>query len=157
MTELFDFLNHDPDLLVENFATVAATSCGSPNSGVWLVKSPADLSQGYPFHGTFHNTILMCPEHAEVFATAGWSTHDVAVALYEKTRLSFRKLMLNQPMRSFEAAHPELAWLADAPETKISVFPHPDVFEIFVVGADAGRSLYHFGGTLSVTKPVGST
>jgi hypothetical protein len=33
--------------------------------------------------------------------------------------------------------------------------PHPDVFEIFVVvGADAGRSGYHFEGTLSITKPV---
>ena len=89
-----------------------------------------------------------------VFAAAGWSTRDVARALYEKTRLPFRKLMLNQPMHSFEVAHPELLWLKDAPETEVSVFPHPDVFEIFVVGADAGRSLYHFGGTLSVTKPV---
>jgi hypothetical protein len=154
VTELFDFQNCDPELLVENFATVSATACGSPNSGVWLVKSPADLAQGYPFHGTFHNTILMCPEHAEVFAAAGWSTRDVARALYQKTRLPFRKLMLNQPMHSFEVAHPELLWLKDAPETEVSVFPHPDVFEIFVVGADAGRSLYHFGGTLSVTKPV---
>ncbi len=154
VTELFDFQNHDPELLVENFATVAATSCGSPNSGVWLVKSPADLAQGYPFHGTFHNTILMCPEHADAFAAAGWSTRDIARALYDKTRLPFRKLMLNQPQHSFEVAHPELRWLLDAPDTLISVFPSPDVFEIFVVGADAGRSLYHFGGTLSVTAVV---
>ena len=154
VTELFDFQNSDPELLVENFATVAATSCGSPNSGVWLIKSPSELSQGYPFHGTFHNTILMCPEHAEVFGAAGWSTQDVKEALYRQTRLSFRKLMLNQPMKSFEVAHPELRWLQDAPETEVSVFPTPDVFEIFVVGADAGRSLYHFGGTLSVTKRV---
>ena len=77
-----------------------------------------------------------------------------AEALYRATRLPFRKLMLNQPLHSFEVAHPELRWLLDAPETEVSVFPHPDVFEIFVVGADAGRSLYHFGGTLSVTKPV---
>jgi hypothetical protein len=154
VTELFDFQNHDPERLVENFATLTSNACGSPNAGVWLVKSAADLAQGYPFHGTFHNTILMCPEHADAFAAAGWSTRDVAEALYRATRLPFRKLMLNQPMHSFEVAHPELRWLLDAPDTEISVFPHPDVFEIFVVGADAGRSLYHFGGTLSVTKPV---
>jgi hypothetical protein len=154
VTELFDFQNHDPELLVENFATVASNSCGSPNSGVWLVKSPADLAQGYPFHGTFQNTILLCPEHAEVFGAAGWTPRDVKEALFRRTRLSFRKLMLNQPMRSFEVAHPELRWLQDAPDTEISVFPTPYCFELFVVGGDAGRSLYHFGGTLSVTRPV---
>jgi hypothetical protein len=154
VTELFDFQNHDPELLVENFATVASNSCGSPNAGVWLVKSPADLAQGYPFHGTFQNTILLCPEHAEVFGAAGWTPRDVKEALFRRTRLSFRKLMLNQPMRSFEVAHPELRWLEDAPDTEISVFPTPDCFELFVVGGDAGRSLYHFGGTLSVTRPV---
>jgi hypothetical protein len=154
VTELFDFQNHDPELLVETFATVASNACGSPNAGVWLVKSPADLAQGYPFHGTFQNTILLCPEHAEVFGAAGWTPRQVCEALHRKTRLSFRKLMLNQPMRSFEVAHPELRWLQDAPDTEISVFPSPDCFELFVVGGDAGRSLYHFGGTLSVTRPV---
>jgi hypothetical protein len=154
VTELFDFQNHDPELLVETFATVASNACGSPNSGVWLIKSPADLAAGYPFHGTFQNTILLCPEHAEVFGAAGWSPRDAKEALYRRTRLAFRKLMLNQPMRSFEVAHPELRWLQDAPDTEISVFPTPDCFEFFVVGGDAGRSLYHFGGTLSVTRPV---
>ncbi len=153
--ELFDFQNHEPELLIENFATVTANACATPNAGVWLVKTPADLAQGYPFHGSFHNVILMCPEHAEAFAAAGWSTDDIRRALHEQTHLSFRKLMLNQPLQSFRVSHPELLHLIDAPETELPVYPSPEVFDIFVVGADAGRSLYFFGGTLSVTKPVG--
>ena len=152
--ELFDFQNHEPELLIENFATVTSNACASPSSGVWLVKTPADLAAGYPFHGKVDNLILLCPEHAQVFDAAGWSRDDIAAALYEQTRLSFRKLMLNQPLKSFEVAHPELAHLLEAPDTEVPVFPDPDCFEIFVVGADAGRSLYWFGGGQSITKAV---
>ena len=69
--ELFDFQNHDPELLVESFATVTRNVAGSPSPGVWLVKEPADPSAGYPFNGVYHNLIMMCPEHAEVFANVG--------------------------------------------------------------------------------------
>jgi hypothetical protein len=152
--ELFDFQNHDPELLIENFSTVATNSCGSPSNGVWLVKTPADLSAGYPFSGAFHNLILLAPEHADVFGQAGWTIDDIRHALWEKCKLPFRQLMLNQPVQSFEISHPELRHLLDAPETLVPVFPDESVFDIFVVGADAGRSLFFFGGTLSVTAPV---
>ena len=152
--ELFDFQNYEPEKLVECFATVASNTCGSPSNGVWLVKSNADLAMGYPFHGFFQNLILMCPEHADVFASAGWSVDDIKHALHDACKMPFQKLMLNKPYPSFKVAHPELSHLLDAPDTLIDVFPSWECWEIFVVGSDAGRSLFHFGGTNSVTKPV---
>jgi hypothetical protein len=152
--ELFDFQNSDPERLIENFATVTSNACGAPNPGIWLIKKAGPRDSGYPFNGLFQNLIMMCPEHAAVFADAGWSVQDIKQALYRKSRLSFRKLMLNQPEDLFRALHPNMTWLFDVPDTEIPVYPGPDNFDIFVVGADAGRSLYFFGGTHSVTKPV---
>jgi len=44
--------------------------------------------------------------------------------------------------------------LLDEPETLVSLYPSPDCFQVFVVGAVAGRSLYFHGGTVTVTKPL---
>jgi hypothetical protein len=152
--ELFDFQNFDPELLVESYATVTRNVAGSPSPGVWLVKEPADPSAGYPFNGVYHNVIMMCPEHAEVFANAGWTIDDIKQALHARSRLPFRTAMINKPMPLFEASHPELHHLLDDPDADVSLYPSAECFQVFVVGAVAGRSLYFHGGTVSVTKPV---
>ena len=152
--ELFDFQNHDPELLVESYATVTRNVAGSPSPGVWLVKEPADPSAGYPFNGVYHNLIMMCPEHAEVFANSGWTIDDIKQALHRRSRLPFRTAMVNKPMPLFEASHPELHHLLDDPDAEVDLYPSAECFQVFVVGAVAGRSLYFHGGTVSVTKPV---
>jgi hypothetical protein len=154
MTELFDFKNTTPEGIIETWATLTSNTCGSPAMGVWLAKKNAPLSEGYPFHGTFANLLLMAPDHADVFARAGWGPKDIAAAIHKETKLPFRKLMLNQEYDSFRQAHPELAWLEDAPETMVNVMPSVDCWEFFVVGASAGRSQYCFGGTNTLTKAV---
>jgi hypothetical protein len=154
MTEFFDFKNSTPELLIETWATLSSQACGTPAAGAWLIKKNAPLEMGYPFHGDFSNLLLMAPDHANVFASAGWSPHDIRHAIHRATKLQFRQIMLNQEYDSFTNAHPELLWLLDAPETMVTVNPSPDCFEFFVVGASAGRSQFCFGGTNSVTKPV---
>jgi hypothetical protein len=154
MTEFFDFKNSDPELLVETLSTLSSQSCGTPAAGAWLIKTNAPLEAGYPFHGAFSNLLLMAPDHASVFAAAGWTPDDIRAAIHRRTRLEFRQLMLNQEYDAFCAAHPELLWLLDAPETMVTVNPSPECFEFFVVGASAGRSQFCFGGTNSVTKAV---
>jgi hypothetical protein len=154
MTEFFDFQNSDPELLIETWSTLTAQTCGTPSAGAWLIKVDAPLSAGYPFHGTFANLLLMAPDHANVFANAGWTPKDIREAIHERTKLTFRQLMLNQSMPAFEASHPELRHLLDAPDTMLTVNPSPECFELFVVGASAGRSQFCFGGTNSVTRPV---
>jgi hypothetical protein len=154
MTEFFDFKNTDPELLVETLATLTANTCGAPSHAVWLVKTNAPLEAGYPFHGTFSNLMLMAPDHAAAFAKAGWGPKDIAEAVHQRTKLTFREAMLNKDYNGFRVAHPELAHLEQAPETMVNVMPEADCFEYFVVGASAGRSQYCFGGTHSVTKAV---
>ena len=122
-------------------------------SGYWLISSPDKGGPG-PFHGDSHNLILLCPDHAKAFNDAGWSLNDLKQALFDGSRMSFHKLMLNKPKQGFAVAHPHLQWLWDTPDTEVSLFRSPDAFDILVVGADAGRSLYHYGGTLSITRPV---
>jgi hypothetical protein len=154
MTEFFDFQNSDPELLIESWSTLTSHAVGTPSAGAWLIKKDAPLSAGYPFHGTFSNVLLMAPDHAAVFAAAGWQPADIAEAIHRRTKLPFRQVMLNQSMPAFEVSHPELRWLLDAPETMVTVNPSADCFEFFVVGAKAGRSQFCFGGTNSVTKKV---
>ena len=154
MTEFFDFKNSDPELMIETWATLTSQACGTPAAGAWLIKTNAPLEAGYPFHGTFSNMLLMAPDHANVFANAGWRPDDIRQAIHEKTVLQFRQIMLNQEYDGFRTAHPELLYLLDAPETMVTVNPSADCFEFFVVGASAGRSQFCFGGTNSVTTPV---
>jgi hypothetical protein len=154
MTEFFDFKNSEPELMIETWATLTSAACGSPAAGAWLIKKNAPLSEGYPFHGDFANLLLMAPDHAAVFARAGWTPDDIKQAIHRASKLTFRQVMLNQEYDAFKASHPELLWLLDAPETMINVYPSPDCFEFFVVGASAGRSQFCFGGTNTVTKKV---
>jgi hypothetical protein len=154
MTEFFDFQNHEPEKLIETWATLTSQACGTPSAGAWLIKKDAPLEAGYPFHGKFSNLLLMAPDHASVFADAGWTPEDIRQAIHRATKIPFRKLMLNQAPDAFVASHPELLWLLDAPDTLVTVNPSPECFEFFVVGASAGRSQFCFGGTHSVTKPV---
>ena len=153
VSELFDFQNHDPERLIEVFCT-AITNVASVGTGYWLVNSPGDLSGPGPFHGDFQSLIMLCPDHAAVFHNAGWSLEDIKKALYKGSRMPFGKVMLNKPPAGFAVAHPELAWLWDAPETPVPIYRSPEYFDLFVVGADAGRSLYFQGGTVSVTREV---
>ncbi len=153
-TEFFDFHNSDAEKLIENFATVTSNACASPNSGMWLIKKGGPRDSGYPFNGLFQNLIMMCPEHAQVFADAGWSTDDIKMKLYKQSKMPFGKLMLNKPQDLFTTLHPKMTWLLDRPETEVPVYNGPECFDIIVVGGDAGRSLFFIGGTHSVTKAI---
>ncbi len=151
--ELFDFQNHDPELLIETFSS-AINNAAQVHTGNWLINTRGPGAGHGVYYGEAQNLILMCPDHAQAFHAAGWSMQDVKDALYKRARMPFREIMLNKPMPSFMVAHPELQWLLDAPETEVSIMANPDSFDIFVVGADAGRSLYHYGGTLSFSKEI---
>lgn len=152
MCELFDFENHDPELIVETFATAMMNSA-QVCTGYWLLNSPEKSGPG-PFHGDSQNLILMAPDHAANFHQAGWSIQDVKEKLYDAARMPFRKIMLNKPKAGFSVAHPELQWLWDNPDAEVSIFRSPEAFDIFVVGGDAGRSLHCFAGSLSISKEV---
>jgi hypothetical protein len=141
LCELFDFFNHQPDRLVEVFAT-AATNVAQVSTGLWLIGRRSDPR--YRTEEKEHMMLFICPEHAQRFVAAG-SKADVRQALYRAARMPFTTLMLNKEPKALAAAHPQLAWLWDNPDVLLPVVETPDCFEIAVVGGAAGRGAGRLG------------
>lgn len=53
-----------------------------------------------------------------------------------------------------EAAHPELLWLWDSPETMVPVLEDDSCYDIVVVGGPAGRSALFYGAGQPVTRAI---
>ena len=151
LCELYDFANSVPERLVDVYAT-ATKNVAQLSTGNWILGRRSD-----PRYGTQemeHNFMLICPEHAQVFAKAGWSRKDLQEAMYKNARMPFRTIMLNKESKALDAAHPELRWLYDNPELPIPVVEIADCFEIAVVGGNAGRGTYFYGAGGPVTVAI---
>ncbi len=149
--ELHDFKSTTPEDLVSVFAT-AATNVAQVGTGLWLIGRRADPRT--KTEEREHNTLFICPEHAQIFARAGWGRREIQEALYRAARLPFRTMMLNKEPKAMAIAHPELGWLADHPDLPLPVVEDPGCFDIAVVGAAAGRGAYFYGAGEPVTLPV---
>jgi len=149
--ELYDFQSTTPERLVQVFAT-AATNVAQVSTGLWLIGRRADPR--YRTEEKEHNTLFLCPEHARVFAAAGWDRARLQEALYRAARVPFRILGLNKEPKAMAVAHPELAWLADHPDLPLPVVEAPSCFDIAVVGGAAGRGAYFYGAGEPVTLAV---
>jgi len=152
MCELHDFRSTTPEDLIQVFAT-AANNVAQVGTGLWLIGRRADPRSRT--EEKEHNTLFICPEHAQIFAKAGWGRREIQEALYRAARLPFRTMMLNKEPKAMQTAHPELAWLADHPDLPVPVVEEPTCFDIAVVGAAAGRGAYFYGAGEPVTMPVG--
>jgi hypothetical protein len=151
MCELYDFRSTRPEDLVAVFAT-AATNVAQVGTGLWLLGRRAD-----PRTKTAekeHNTLFVCPEHAQVFAKAGWGRARIQEALYRAARVPFATMMLNKEPKAMAVAHPELGWMADHPDLPVPVVEDPECFDIAVVGGAAGRGAYFYGAGEPVTLAV---
>ena len=98
--------------------------------------------------------MLICPEHAQVFAREGWGRERIQEAMYRAARMPFRTLMLNKERPAMAASHPELGWMWDHPDLPVPIVEDPGCFEIVVVGGAAGRGAYFYGAGAPVTKLV---
>jgi hypothetical protein len=151
MCELHDFKSTTAQNLIDVFAT-AATNVAQVGTGLWLLGRRSDPR--YKTAEKEHNTLFICPEHADVFQREGWDRARVQQALYKAARLPFRTMMLNKERAAMMASHPELAWLEDTPDVAIPVVEDPGCFELAVVGGAAGRGAYFYGAGEPVTMPV---
>jgi hypothetical protein len=151
LCELHDFRSTRPEDLIAVFAT-AATNVAQVGTALWLIGRRADPR--YRTEEREHNTLFICPEHAQIFAGAGWDRGRIQEALHRAARLPFRTAMLNKEPRAMEAAHPELGWLHDHPDLPVPVVESPDCYDIAVVGGAAGRGAYFYGAGEPVTMPV---
>jgi hypothetical protein len=153
VTDITDFTSSTPQLLIETFA-MAARNAAVTSAGIWLTAGGDSSNREGPFHCDWNPLIMLAPDHAEVFRIAGWTREQVQAEFFRQARLPFRDLMHHQPAALFDKAHPHLTWLWDHPETPISLYRRPDQIDLFVVGQDAGRSLFWYGGTGVVSREV---
>ncbi|HET7343614.1 MAG TPA: hypothetical protein VFL90_19270 [Methylomirabilota bacterium] len=151
MCELHDFMSTTPDTLVTVFAT-AATNVAQVGTGMWLCGRRADPRT--KTEEKEHNTLFICPEHAQVFAGAGWDRARIQAALYRAARLPVGTMILNKERKAIAVAHPELGWLLEHPDLPIPVVEDPSCFDIAVVGGAAGRGAYFYGAGEPVTLAV---
>lgn len=151
MCELHDFKSTTAQSLIDVFAT-AATNVAQVGTGLWLLGRRSDPR--YKTAEKEHNTLFICPEHADIFHREGWNRARVQEALYRAARLPFRTMMLNKERAALLASHPELAWLEDNPGVEIPVVEDPGCFDLAVVGGAAGRGAYFYGAGEPVTMPV---
>ncbi len=149
--ELHDFQSTTPEALVQVFAT-AATNVAQLGTGLWLIGRRADPR--YKTEEKEHNTLFICPEHAQIFARAGWGRARLQEAMYRAARLPFSTLMLNKERKAMAVAHPELGWLHDHPDLPLPVVEAASCYDIAVVGGAAGRGAYFYGAGEPVTLAV---
>ena len=100
MSEFFDFQNHDPELLIETL--------GDRHVATWRLAEPGRVARSrrtrtrsgrLPVQRRVPQPRADAPEHAEVFANAGWTIDDIKDALHRHSRLPFRTAMVNKPLR----------------------------------------------------------
>jgi hypothetical protein len=149
--ELHDFRSTTPEDLIQVFAT-AANNVAQVGTGLWLIGRRVDPRT--KTEEREHNTLFICPEHAQIFAKAGWGRREIQEALYRAARLPFKTMMLNKEPKAMQAAHPELGWMTDHPDLPVPIVEDPGCFDIAVVGAAAGRGAYFYGAGEPVTLPV---
>lgn len=153
--DVCDFTATTPEELLGTLATLTGNYIGVASIGRWLYGGWQD-----PETKKLHrerNVLLLAPAHAALMERRGWSKADVQNYLYDKSRIPFGTLYTNgiRPLSSgLKAAHPELSWLLDQPETRVAITDGPDCFEVFVTGGDAGRSQFYYGGSEMSTVAI---
>jgi hypothetical protein len=149
LCDMADAWSTTPEGLVERFSGTA-TNLGHMAIGQWLIGHRAD--QRYNTEVKEHDLLLMCPDHAKVFAKHNWSKNKVRQAIHERALVPGRFLW--RDMQLVQAGNPEYTWLKDEPDRMFPVLEGPECYHIAVVGADVGRSIFCWGAGDAVTKPI---
>jgi len=147
--DVLDLWSTTPEGLIEKYAS-SPTNLGHMGAGLWLIGRRADPR--YHISVEDHDLILMCPDHARIFANHGWDKKKIQQTIYKQAVMPFK--LLFKDMKLVKVAHPELGWLEDHPDLMLPVLETPDCYEIVVVGADVGRSMFFWGANEPVTKPI---
>jgi hypothetical protein len=150
MSSFQDFSNYTAENLARGLSTVAATATLA--NGMWITGR-----QGDPRHNAWaqeHQLVLLCPEHAQVFARNGWKRQELQQYLYDHARLTVEEVMLTKTPESLKKTRPELVWLLDHPELYIPIVETPDCFNVAVVGSAGGTSFYFEGAREYFSLPV---
>ena len=148
-SDVVDFHSTTPEELIKRYSSPPANA-GHIAAGMWLVGHRTDPR--YHVQAQERDFILMGPDHARLFARNNWSKDKVRQTIYDNAKLPFG--LMCRDLRLLKASHPELEWLKDYPDLMLPVMETPDCYEIAIVGADVGRSLFFWGGCEPITKPI---
>ena len=98
--------------------------------------------------------LLLAPEHAHVFASAGLSKADVKRRLWASSKLPARRMALKDLGRTQNARQAELGEIG--PDTELPVSVAPEDISIIVAGGPGTHSVFVpvFGTSRSVTREV---
>lgn len=137
--EVYDFYNFQARPLLRTFAG-SATSSGA-----------CSVQLSFHHRPEMHNVVLLAPEHAEIFAAAGWSKEDLRQELFKVARREWRWIGAGQ---DHAVVRDEWKWVVDKPDELVPVTREPRFFHFVVVGGAAGKSQYLTGLGAPVTKPI---
>lgn len=151
MCSFQDMASHTAEGLAKGLCTVVA-NVGALGSGLWVTGRMGDPR--YNAYAREENLILLCPEHAQVFARDGWGKDALRQYLYDHARVPMELVMLSKTPESVRKSHPELTWMLDHPELPVPVVETPDCFQIAVVGGSGATSFYFEGARGMFTLPV---
>jgi hypothetical protein len=137
--EVYDFFNFKARPLLKTFAGTA-TSSGACSVQLSFHNRPE-----------MHNVVLLAPEHAEIFASEGWSKEDLRQELFKTARREWKWIGAGQ---DHAVVRDEWKWVVDKPDELVPVTREPRFFHFVVVGGAAGKSQYLTGLGAPVTKPI---
>ena len=146
--DVLDWTSTTPEGFLDTLVSLTAHYRGTASIGRWLYGGRAEPESGRKI--LERNIILLSPEHARLMKEHNWSRADVGAYLYRNSRMPFKDLyspLVRHKDEALAKAYPELMWLLDEPETLIPTAERPECYESFVVGGEAGRSQYLFGGS----------
>lgn len=145
-----DFASFTAERLAKGLVTLASTATLA--NGSWITGRMGDPR--YNVYAREEQIVLLCPEHAQVFARDGWGKDTLQQYLYDHAQLPMELVMLSKTAESVRTSHPELAWMLDRPELCIPIVEAPDCFHVVVVGSAGATSSYLEGARGMFTLPV---
>jgi hypothetical protein len=146
--DVLDWTATTPEGFLDTIVSLTAHYRGTASVGRWLYGGRAEPESGQKIFE--RNVLLLCPAHARIMREHDWSRADIGRYLYRHSRMRFKDLystVVRDKDEALAKAYPELMWLLDSPDTLIPTTERPECYETFVVGGDAGRSQYFFGGS----------
>ncbi len=146
--DVLDWAATTPQEMLDTLAGLTAHYRGTATVGRWLYGGRAEPETGEKI--LEKNVLLLAPDHGRLMKEHGWSRADVGRYLYKKSRMPFRDLysqVTKLKEESLKKSYPEMMWLFDEPDALVPTSERPECFETFVVGGEAGRSQYFFGGS----------
>lgn len=150
MSSFQDMSSYTAEGLAKGLCTLAATA--TLGNGLWITGRMGNPR--YNASAREESLVLLCPEHAKVFARDGWGKDTLQQYLYDHARLSMELIMLSKTPESVKESHPELTWLLEHPELPIPIVETPDCFQVAVVGSAGATSFYFEGARSLFTLPV---